>query len=284
MSKRIIILLCLLTFGFCAQSDLNFANKLYEQNDYERAITEYQRALFNEKETYVQDQIRLQLAEAYFHNGQREQAADLLTALVKNSNYFKKVAQYRLAVQYYKRGVYDLAALEFRDYYTQYKDDTALYLSGWAYFKAFKLDKAAETFALFENMPESNYRDAAGKLSARVEEAKSLKRKRIGFGRGLSLLIPGAGQCYAHNWKDGAVSFLLNGFTIALINEASGKGNSVEAALWLTLELAWYFGGALSAEKSVIHYNRNIRNEFIENLETEFQFEKLIEREVNPKG
>lgn len=277
LKKIIFLLIILLATGTAAKTEQAFGDRLYRQGSFERAIYAYEQALFNETDTLKKDEITFKLAKAYYQNKEFKQSADLLNALIENGGQkIRPQAQLELASEYLKERWFDFAALEFKDYANSYDDDTAFYLAGWSYLKDYNYDKAAQTFSsLNENRPSSNYGLAAKKLSAASLKGKTLPQKSPKVAQIMSMVLPGSGQIYAKSWQDGVVSFLLNALTISLFSNALQENRTGEALICLSLETAWYFGGAYSGYNSAYKYNERQHQVYLENLEYEYQPEKL---------
>jgi tetratricopeptide (TPR) repeat protein len=255
-------------------TDEDFADQLFQTGDYPNAIYTYKKVIFLNKSN---DNAKYKLARSFYLNGQKEESSALLDELVENSVTHKKFAQKELSRQYYQNEEFDRAAFEFKDFSQSYKDDSALYLAGWAELKQNNYQKSSKTFGLLAKKKESSFGLAALKLKDKVLEGEKLPQKNILAAQIMSGILPGSGQIYAGNWQDGLVSFLVNGLTISLMSNALQGKRGGEALVWLTLESAWYFGGIYSAGNSVHKYNETVRARFIEDLEEEYHPEKILE-------
>lgn len=271
-----VILFCLwLTAGAATKTE--FGDYLYGSGNFPGAIYAYEEALFTETNKVQQEELKYKLALAYYQNKNFPKAADLLSFLVENGTpAVKQKAQLELAKKYLKESWFDFAALEFQDYADRYNDNSAFYLAGWSYLKDHNYDKATQLFAeLYESAPQSNYGLAAQRLSTAAQQGKTLPQKNPKAAQIMSMIIPGSGQIYASAWQDGIISFLLNALTISLFLNSLQENRTGEALIWLSLETAWYFGGAYSGYNSARKFNDRQRQIHLENLEYEYQPEKL---------
>lgn len=278
--KKKAVFLCLLT-AIClgAKNDTEFGDQLLRDGSFSSAVYTYERALFNETDSVKKEALTFKLAQAYYKNKNFKRSSDLLNSLVENAHpAIQRQAQWELAKEYLQEGWFDFAALEFKDYASTYNDETAHYLAGWSYLKDNNYDKAALTFqSLTAERPSSNYGLAAQKLSAAALKGKTLPQKSPKAAQVMSMILPGSGQIYAGSWQDGVVSFLLNALTISLFSNALQENRTGEALIWLSLETAWYFGGAYSGYNSAHKYNERQHRVYLENLEYEYQPEKILE-------
>lgn len=273
--KKVIFIIFLSAILFAAQTDEDFADQLFKDGDYPNAIYTYKKVIFLSK---TNDNAKYKLARSFYLNGQKEESSKLLDELVESSPTHKKRAQKELAKQYYQNEDFDRSAFEFKDFSQSYKDDSALYLAGWAELKQNNYQESSKTFGLLAEKKDSSFGLATLKLKDKVLEGEKLPQKNILAAQIMSGVLPGSGQIYAGNWQDGIVSFLVNGLTISLLSNALQGKRGGEALVWLTLESAWYFGGIYSAGNSVHKYNESIRTRFIEDLEEEYHPEKILEQ------
>jgi len=271
--KNILLIIILTTTLFAAQTDEDFANELFKQGDYPNAIFAYKKIVFYNT---ANDKAKYNLARSYYLNNQQSASEEILDNLIETSASYKKPAQKELAKQFYERKLYDRAAFELKDFSLNYKDDSALYLAGWADLKQNNYPEAAKTFGALAEKKESSFGLAALKLKEKILQGGTLPQKNIKAAEIMSGILPGAGQIYAGNWQDGVVSFLVNGLTISILSNALQNKRNGEALLWLSLESAWYFGGIYSAGNSAHKYNEAVHNRFIEELEEEYHPEKIL--------
>jgi len=83
----------------------------------------------------------------------------------------------------------------------------------------------------------------------------------------LSVFIPGAGQFYAEDWRDGLNAFLLNGLLIGLTANAIYKKNYDDASLiFLLLTSRYYMGNIYHAGRDAEKYNENLDRQTAEKV------------------
>ena len=273
-----LLIVLLLASGAAAKTEQEFGDHLYELGNFPGAVYAYEKALFTETGRAQQEELKYKLAQAYYQNKNFQKATELLNFLAENgAPAIRQKAQFDLAGKYLKEGWFNFAALEFQDYAHLYRNDSALYLAGWSYLKDYNYDRAARLFAdMEETFPHSNYGLAAQRLSAEARKGKNLPQKNPQAAQIMSMVLPGSGQIYAEAWQDGIISFLLNALTISLFLNAWQENRTGEALIWFSLETAWYFGGAYSGHNSARKFNDRQRQIHLENLEYEYQPEKLF--------
>ncbi len=277
--KKNILIICLLfcTLVFAEKTTQGFGDTLYQQENYTQALYAYQQALYYAETGTAQDPLKFKIAKTYLKLNQFEKAKELLDNLVENSATLKKEAHWKLATEYFQRKEFELAGFELQNYGEIYKDKKAEYLSAWAELSSHNYDKAQLKFARLAEAKEHTYSLASAELSEKALAGKNLPQRSIGTAQFLSYIIPGSGQVYAENWQDGVVSFLVNGLTISLLSTSLRQNRTGEALIWLTLETAWYFGGVYSAGNSANKYNENVRERYLEDLDENYNYKKLLD-------
>jgi hypothetical protein len=112
-------------------------------------------------------------------------------------------------------------------------------------------------------------------LDKLVQGAKSysdLKRKSPTFSGILSAIIPGSGHFYLSRYRDGFVALVLNGLFIACAVEFFDEGYIVPGLLFSVVETSIYSGTIFSSVSQSHKYNKYIRTQYIDNLESEIGY------------
>lgn len=187
-----------------------FADSQFENQNYQLAVKEYQRALFfskGEKTDYLYQQI----ACAFFKNSQFAQAAyfyDLSYKTSTNDSLKKELtfnkAQCYLLMSDYRQSLYELTSLgnELSEYFKRKQD----FYFAVSYFGIEDFEKSEAYFiSLVKNDPEL-VNEISGLFSR-----KNLNRPSPKTAKTLSRIIPGSGQLYAGDLKNGLNSLVLTG-------------------------------------------------------------------------
>ena len=242
--------------GFAAvaeESPLSLGRHLAVQGNYDAAITEYKRFLFFHPDDARVGEVYYNIGLAYRAQGLWTEAiTGLQTAmhLAANSE-GKSEYQLELAVTLIAAQDYDLARLEsikvmMRSPSTElYR--RALFLQGVACIYQFKWEEARETLQM--------YTTDEG-LQMLFDDALNMPRKSVRVAKVLSQILPGMGQIYVGNWRDGLNALVLNGALGFLTVDAVLDGHYVDAALWGTF-IFWryYQGNTFRAEQVVEQFN-----------------------------
>ncbi len=85
-----------------------------------------------------------------------------------------------------------------------------------------------------------------------------LEKKSIGKAKTLNTFLPGAGYLYVGQKQSAITAFLLNSLFIAATVHFFNKKEYAAAAITLSFETGWYFGGIYGAGESAKLYNERI--------------------------
>ncbi len=248
----------------------SFADHLFREKDYYRAITEYKRLIFHFPDSPLAREAMMKIGEAYLEGGKYNAA---LAAFEK----FRKLhtadplswrALFLMGEANLRMGDYSGAYIRFSEAeesaLSPEKKREAALKRGWSLVKMKKWSEASQVFAAAGDGREF---DA---LARELAEGERLPRKSPAVAGTLSALLPGAGQLYVGRKKDAAVSLLLNGVFILGAVEAFRKDEETVGAILLMFEAGWYSGNIYSAVNGAHKYNRKVDEEFIKKLEKRY--------------
>lgn len=253
-----------------SERQFDFAESLFQEGDFFRAITEYKRFIFFHPEDGLVEDALFKIGESYFRAGRWEETiasmdefldefpeSDLTDAAV----YLKATAQknlkrYEEALTSYgqiiKRGI------------EPYRDQ-AIYQSALLFVERDEWEKAR---SVFMTMPESSpLYPAARTFSAGLERINEIPAKSPAVAGSLAAVLPGAGHVYTERYRDAALAFLLNAAFIWSAVELFKKEEYVTGGIVTFFELGWYSGNIYSAVSSAHKYNERSKGEYIKELQ-----------------
>jgi TolA-binding protein len=259
------------------KKQFDFAESLFTEADYFRAITEYKRFIFY----YPQDNIltekaAFRIGESYF------KAARWQEALLEFSRFLEKYPQSPmrydaefhkgLSERYLKQ--YDTALSTFEELTKENKastyHDAAIYQIALIRLDKREWQLAKNTFSRIQK--DSNLFPSANVMSSGLSRINELPQKSPGIAGTLAAILPGAGHLYTERPKDAIVSFILNGSFIWAAAELMSNDNYAAGTVVALIELAWYSGNIYSAYNSAHKYNKSAQDKFIENLKEKSGF------------
>jgi len=273
-----------------AEHVFGFAETLYEEGDYFRAIGEYKRYIYL-----------------------------FTTGSLPNADNRTEKATFRIAEGYYQAKRWPEAIVACNQFLSKYPASPLyfemLYLKGRVEKLSGRYDDALRTLDLIVIANPPNYRDKAlyqkalimlertdwrgagdnlrqvsqgsplypttSAFAAEIEKKEYVPHKSPVTAGLLAAVLPGAGHLYAERPRDALVAFLLNGAFIWGAAELFQHDNYVAGGIFAFFEVGWYTGNIYSAVSSVYKYNRNKENDFIQKLKENFSL-ALYRQEGGP--
>ena len=260
--------------GLTTNENSAFADHLFVQHDYYRAITEYKRLLFSEYDPEQKPWLKYNIAMCYLLGGKLETAETLFRDLKNDcpNHTAGDQAILMLAETYYRKAEYRLAIDVLREFITSHKNnscaDAAKIMLGVCCLRLGNTHSAVET--LGDVSSNTRYKQ---RIQALIEESvvyESIPQKNPWLAAGLSAVVPGAGQLYIHRPRDAMLSFLLNGALIVAAIAAFDRDEIVTGSLISFVEVGWYFGNIYNATSGAQKYNRRKKENFFYNLELQY--------------
>jgi len=254
-----------------ANQILGFAEALFHNGDYFRAITEYKRFLFLFPTDVRAGRVQLQIGLSYQRGQQWEDARQTFEAIAQQhaDAAIRAEAAYRVGETSFQQGRYAQAIMDLRPVAERYRPtpigEQAWYLLGWSYLRARQWPAAAQTFAAIDTT--SPLFPSSRALAEAAREGEDLPRKSPALAGLMSALIPGTGHFYMGRWRDGTVALLLNAAFLAGGLEALSDGNEAAAGLLLFFEAAWYGGAIYGAVNAAQKYNLDLEERWLQGLD-----------------
>lgn len=263
-----------------------FAESLYEEGDYFRAIGEYKRYLYlSFSGSRVPPENRAEratfrIAESYFHAKRWPEAIvacnQFLTKYPASPRYFEML--YLKGRIEKLSGRYDDAV---RTFELIVAADAPNYRDKAVYQKALVLlertDWTGAQNALGQIPQSSPLFPSASVFAAEIEKKEYLPHKSPVTAGILAAVLPGAGHLYAERPRDALVAFLLNGAFMWGTVELMQHDNYVAGGILAFFELGWYTGNIYSAVSSVHKFNRAKEDNLIQKLKDNFSLALIPE-------
>jgi hypothetical protein len=273
---------------------LRFADHLFGDGDYYRAITEYRRYLW-QSQGRGDDAPRAALAigEALLRGEQWDAAGRQLDGVASRTAdmELRRVALFGAARAYLEDGRPELAKPRFRLLVADTEAEAGLqqqsrFLLAWGHFDAGELDKARELFQSIALSDSPHAAHAKGVVEA-IDKKGELDTKDPLVAALLSI-IPGGGHMYLGQWGTGVTSLAWNTLFIVAAVSAWLTGDWGVAAVLTFAELGWYSGSMFGAISGAFRHNRdavrNWRDETIATHGALREFPELADVETAPPG
>ena len=275
------------TLLFCAAvtvsaSDpaLDLGDHLFALGDYDAAITEYKRFLFFYADHPQAGEVQFKIGLGYRAQEWWAEAVGAMIMAIQRTTETELQAERRteLAVTLIAGGAYDLALVELIkvDMYSQSARlrQRARFLRGVSYLYQFKWEQARSVFEVYFDEIPSAARTAA-EIDALFSEAINLPQKSERVARLLSTFLPGLGQTYVGDWKNGLNALLLNAVLGYITLNAAIERDYDDAFLsFFFLSYRYYAGNRYRAAEAAQTFNdrenRQHVDKILQTLATQF--------------
>ncbi len=269
-----------------ADQQYAFAHHYFTEQDYRRAIDEFQRFIYFFPLDRRVAQARWLIGMAYYKSKQYSDAINKFRTIIDSSRdqvFSKNLISKKIDAQK-KSAVYSQAWLMLAESYfaskalgqaisafhnlvsltdsTDIKDE-AHYRIGWVYVELGAFEQAQRYFAKVSDRNKAKYRLSQLADALKKEKLISYKNPRLA---GTLAVIPGVGHLYCERRQDALISFLINGGLIYAAYEAFDNDLMAIGSLITLIELGFYTGNIYSAVNSTHKYNRSKKREFGEKL------------------
>lgn len=249
------------------QKQFDYAEDLFKQEKYYDAVTELLRLAFFDKEKEFEYKTNILLGFSYREGGKLSDALFYFTkAVLSSKNIDEEIRTKKELLKIYilRRQISqaEKILLEFemkKEYITK---EEILYWKGWLEMFNDNWKKASEYFSQIDSAK------ILYNLSLEVEN----KKYSVSFAKGISYIIPGAGQFYTGNYSSGLLSLgwnVLWGFTAvnAFKEDRIFDGFAVTLFLWTR----FYNGNIFNAGKFAEEKNIEVVNKAYNFLQYEFK-------------
>lgn len=253
-----------------SEKQFDFAESLFQEGDFFRAITEYKRFIFYYPEDELVEDAYFKIGESYFSAGRWEETISSMeefleefpeSELADAALFIKATAQKNL-----KR--FDEALTSFSQIIkrgTEPYKEQAIYQSAMVFVARSDWEKARSTLSM---MPESSpLYPAAKTFSTGLEKIDDIPSKSPTVAGALAAVLPGAGHVYTERYRDATIAFLLNGAFIWSAVELFRKEEYVTGGIVTFFELGLYSGNIYSAVSSAYKYNERSKGDYLKELQ-----------------
>lgn len=247
--------------GITKDQALNYADGFFDSEYYEQAITEYKRFIyFNPNDKNI-NYAYLKIGLAYRNEEKWEESIQALRQTINTAttDSIKNEREVALAVTFIASGNYSVAEIlllriEMSTIIPKIKQK-ASFLRGIIYLYKFKWDSARDVFQSYFDKSQDSTLHA--QIDSLLLETKNFKYVSPDTARVYSTIIPGAGQIYAGNWKNGLNAFVLNGALASAIIYKIVKADYMNAlVIWYFLMKRYYIGNRYHAQRIANEHNQ----------------------------
>ena len=263
---------------YSPENVLKFANHLYEQGDYLRAVNEYQRYLYYQPED--SNKIQYRIALCYRLGGKPEQAIQIFSSFLEKSednelisnSYYQIGASYFLMEDYEKTTSYFASSIEhIRDNRLRAESQQLIGLS------LLKQQKWLEAEKSFKEILNSDIGEIGRKAKVYNEFAlggRQLPRRSPLLAGLFSTVLPGAGRLYTGRIGDALNSVFIIGVTGWQAYDGFNRDGPSSIKGWTlgTICGIFYVGNIYGSAISARVFNDRIADEYLATLYIELPY------------
>ncbi len=274
MQKKYLLLIfsllvfCLQGFNQNIHQTLSIANQLKEQNQFAEATIYYERVYFFDKSQIFHPQITQYIAECYQKSENYPKAIvyyEIAKELSDNKELYNKLSFNKTKCLILNHN-YAYGLIELMNQNSESENDKQWNLhAGICSYGMEQYDDSKEYF--LKIIDKSNSEDSILVIKLFDKIKKYNKRLNPNKAKIMSLIIPGLGQFYCGNIKNGVNSLLLNGLLVYFMIDLSITYFFVDALVgvgpWFQ---RYYMGGASNAERSAEKQMQKRKNEIYQQL------------------
>lgn len=255
-----------------------FADFLYEQGDYLRAVGEYQRYLFYRPQE--SEAINYRIAVCYRFGGKSAQAIQSFETLLRTypeSQYTSQI-YYQIGATYFLMDRFDRSAQFLSDTLPRITDRQqhaeAEQLIGLSYLMQKRWSEAGEVFRGLQGSDIIRIRERAVMYHIYTENGEKLPTRSPFLAGVLSTIVPGAGRLYTGRLADALNTLFTVGFTGWQAYDGFRRDGLSSAKGWTlgTLCGVFYVGNIYGSVISARVYNRHVTDEFLATLFIELPY------------
>ena len=252
-----------------ADRQFSFAETLFAEGDYYRAISEYKRFAFFFPDNKLVEKCAYRIGESYYNANRWQEALQTFTSFI-----MKYPGSPMMPGAMYHKGMSEKQLKRYTDALSTFHElnksksheftDKALYQSAVVLMEMEEWQQARQTFATVPQ--DSPLAKSASIIASEIMHMDDLPKKSPATAGTLAAVLPGAGHLYTERPRDALVAFLLNGAFILGAIELFHHDNYVAGGIVTFFEIGWYTGNIYSAVGSAHKYNKRTLENFIEHL------------------
>jgi len=261
---KILFFMMSLEAPYKASSPLAFADSIFSIKQYDDAITEYKRYVYQDRDSKLLDSVYLQIALSYRYLGELDNSNKYLGLSLANTVTQNKVSQIIIdkAINQIIREDYQSASNILLNVLESASDTETIIQASYYLLIVDVLScnftKAKQRILddYQRNSPGNHVYKNHIEIIALLDSVANLKHKDVKKAKRLSSFIPGFGQIYCKDCLKGVNAFILNGGMVALVTISIINGHYVNAILCAYFLQLFYFGNRYRTEIICNNYNK----------------------------
>lgn len=267
MQKTLLILLIVLSkvsFSQDLKQSFDFANELFDKKDYSGAGITYRRVIYFDKTDIYRKDCYKNIADCLYETQQYEEAADYyeLAFFQQKSDSAKAEVIFRKMSCYLIQSNFEYAEIEFLNLPSDLNEEQSKRKTFYAAVLNFSVEKYDLAKIQFLSLIDSTDIESKKKIEQLFIKNEKINKLNPRTARIMSMILPGLGQFYAGDIKNGMNSIILTvGIAtwgiVTAIKSTSPFDVLVTAAPWFQ---RYYMGGYKKAEQIAINEKKKRRS------------------------
>jgi tetratricopeptide (TPR) repeat protein len=262
---------------FALDGIFGFAEDLFNEGDYYRAIGEYKRFIYMNKGSKLIKKAEYKIALSYLLAEKFEQAIQNFEDIeMKYPDKMKEISLLQKAYIFLKKRDYKYSLLLVDDFIKSYPEskllDNAYYLKAWAKIYGENWKDAKE---YFNKIKDSEIKKSIEMINEKLDKVNLIDQKNYFVAGILATLIPGAGHIYCGRILEGLTALLINSIFIYNTYNAFLRDDTAGKFLYGIPSTTFYLSNIYGALTAVKRYNEGEINKYIQQLE-EFKIDIII--------
>ena len=252
---------------FSKEKIIEYADYLFENDEYQMAINEYQRAYYISDNNREKLNLKMNIGKCYNYLGRYDSSIDIYKSVINESSDNAVLAElrYQIGLIYFEKENYSLSEKYLIENTTQIHK-TELLEKNLLLISAIYIlqNKSEEASSLLNNVPLINSNKSL-RLNKIINKLNLNKKKNPHLAGILSALIPGSGKIYSNNIGDAIYSFLsiIGTGYIAYSEMQNGTTDSVKFLAFGILSCTFYLGNIYGSYLASHLYNEKMQDELL---------------------
>jgi len=246
---------------------IEYADYLFENDEYQMAISEYQRAYYISSNSLEKDKLKINIGKCYNYLGLFDSSIEIYKSIIAKSNneHLLSKLRYQIGLAYFMQKKYSLSEKYLLENTSTIQEPKLLkknqLLISAIYIIQYNPENA---LSLLQISPLNNTQEAL-QLNEIINELKLNKRKKPMVAGMLSSFVPGSGKIYTKNIGDGIFSFLsvIGACYVTYSAIQDDQTNSVKFIVSSILSGTLYLGNIYGSYWASHLYNNNIQNDLL---------------------
>ncbi len=264
-----------------------YAQHLYLQADYRRAVDEYKRFIYFFPEDKRRLKAHFQVGMAHYHMKAYDQALQAFQTIMDDRAVLSEGLTDDTAVDawfmasecYLKLKRYGVAVLQLRNLITLTADpsimDRAHIQMAWIFIQSASWQNARFHLKSVRSASAQRYHvpELVRQLTILEDDPDAVISRKSPVLSGFLSIVPGAGYVYCRRYRDALISFVVNSGLMLAACQAFENDNAALGTMITLVETGFYTGNIYGSVTAAHKYNRTQQKAYIEGLKKRCQNE-----------